>query len=879
MAATDAQTTFAQYQSIGSDAWPYDVEPQPNGTTIGDIDPGFQEGGYEFAFPADDGEVYAGLLPRAMLESSLDDPDQPFWLGVDQNGDHASIPDDELARHLCITGWSGTGKTTLKHGLAQQVANKGHGFAAIDPGGEVTFRLVRSLPEHRLEDIVYIDPTADYLDEHGRVGFNFLETYHDPGEPGYNKEKSSIVSDLLGVLEAEYPRMAGVAEHLIGALIDASHRDDYQYALIDIYWFLHDSEHRQEYAEYVSENRVNPLLEPFAHQIAELGDQEIEPLLRRLRTWIENDTIRPLIAERDAALSISECIEDGKIILVKCNNDQDLREIVSTVIARKIWSVVTARPMAEERALIDYANELKSQAEGEAEQATADEADQSDIETAEDFDPFYLFIDEAHSVLHENMEIESMLAEARKRKLGVILLTQQFAQIDEISTGMREAIQGNTRKIAYNPGDSKSEKRVVAEGFNGVSVSGNDDDLDIDDYQAWIAPPTNDSSGEGSSPDPYIANILPPVPPVRDERAMSEAIVASVERYGQQPQSAEEIASAAGWSSSSGTTEDASDTIDAIMSDDVRRSKAYKAFLDACIRRERTDDETGGVTLNEVRPRLERYLGFHDGTLLSGDGDANMLGQDLKDALKTEHLVERVVQTNGRKKLRYRPTAKGIRWTFKQGIQKNVGKGWHRRMVAQLYGPLTRLGYHVEFPSQGDEAPDLLATEPTEFPADPRENDARRRTFAVENPVRHALSGGSDLSVEVEKSTSGTSQTVRNCTKAFDNFRATLFVVQEAPGENGPMTGNAETIEATMLDEREPDVPDRVADDLSAWRVAILPDDLPDMPTVTRSNENENDDRPTMPVAYLPTGTTKPLDEISPDAWERESLASALADV
>jgi hypothetical protein len=878
MSVTQAETTYEQYQTIGPENWPYDITPKANGTSIGDIDPSFQAGGYEYAFPAEDGEVYAGLLPRAMVEAGLKDPDQPYWLGVDANGDHVSIPDDELARHLCITGWSGTGKTTLKHALAQQVANKGHGFAAIDPGGEVSFNLVRTLPEHRLDDIVYIDPTANYMDEHGRVGFNFLETYHDPGEPGYKKEKSSIVSDLLGVLEAEYPRMAGVAEHLIGALIDASHRDDYQYALIDIYWFLQDSEHRQEYAEYVSENRVNPLLEPFAHQIAELDDKEIEPLLRRLRTWIENDTIRPLIAERDAALSISECVEDGKIILLKCNDDDDLREIVSTVIARKIWSVVTARPMAEERELIEYVESLKDQAEGPEEQAAAEATEESDVDSVEDFDPFYLFIDEAHSVLHENMQIENMLAEARKRKLGVILLTQQFHQIDDISTAMREAIQGNTRKIAYNPGDSKSEKRVVAEGFSGVSVTGDDDDLDLEDYHAWVAPPTNAAGSGGSSPDPFILSALPPMLPIRDSTEMAKVIVASVERYGQEPQSAEEIASAAGWGSGP-TTEDVADAVDSIMSNDERRSLAYKAFLDACIVHERGADEGHGVTLPEARRRLERTLGFSDGTLVDGDGGPSMLAQDLKDALKAEHLVEAVIETSRGKELRYRPTAKGVRWTFKQGIQKNVGKGWHRRMVAQLYGPLTRLGYEVEFPDQGTEQPDLLAREPAEFPSDPREHDARRKTFTAEQPVRSALSSGSDLAVEVEKSTSGTGQTVKNCVKAFDQFRATLFVVQEEPGENGPMTGAGETIDQTMRGERQPDVPDRVQDDPTAWRIAVLPDDLPDMPAVTRTDSETDSEAPTMPAAFLPTGETKPLDTIAADAWETGSLARALEGV
>ena len=749
MSQTRARTSSEQYDGTASN-WPYDVAPVDTG---GEIPPEFQSNGYEFKFQAENGDVYAGTYPRAMIENATRRPDQPYWFGVDSNGKEASLLDQELFRHLLVTGYTGTGKSTFMQTLANQIARKDHGFAAIDPGGEVTFDLIRSIPEHRLEDVIYVDPTATYLPK--RVSFNFLETYHEPGEPGFEQEVRSKVSDIAPMLDAKYPRMKGVAEHIVQTLIEASHQEDYQYTILDMYWFLQGEEEREEFAEHVRAEKVNPLLEPYLDQIKDLGNDELEPLLRRLRSWISNDLVRPLICERDPEISIAEAIEEGKIILVKCDADPELRRMVTMTVARSIWSTVTARPMPDERALMERLGAVNSDSEEASRQG---------------FDPFFLLVDEAHSVLHENMAIESMLAEARKRKLGIVLLTQQLHQIDE---DLREAIQGNTGKVAFNPGDSGNEKHAVAEGFSGVER----DDLDIDSYRAWMVP-VNEG---GQSHDPFICDMIPPYPPIRDQDAMADVIQWSVDHYGTVPRTAEEVRDDIRFGG--GSTSDDKELDSAVReARELARQTLYESIYAVQIKRDSLDE---AVPVDAILDEWERRA------------DALGLTQMLDETSVS-------IQANALERLpgveREPRDGQVMAWLTQEGFEDaglaqdtgtsaSGGSHAHRMVLTQAFRAFTKLDLFVSLPTQeGESLPDGVAKLPID-PMDAKNLPAvhrKERRLREEYPALYELTDGRHVSIEAETSTpTAPEQMLTNLRKAVTKGDLCVFATKDASASKG----------------------------------------------------------------------------------------------
>ena len=68
---------------------------------------------------------------------------------VDFRGDDRvfGIKDEDRFSHVYIVGKTGTGKSTLLENMALQDVERGHGFALIDPHGDLVRRIVARVPE------------------------------------------------------------------------------------------------------------------------------------------------------------------------------------------------------------------------------------------------------------------------------------------------------------------------------------------------------------------------------------------------------------------------------------------------------------------------------------------------------------------------------------------------------------------------------------------------------------------------------------------------------------------------------------------------------------------------------------------------------------
>jgi hypothetical protein len=107
--------------------------------------------------------------------------------------------------HMYVIGKTGTGKSTLLETLAVQDIINGRGMMLIDPHGDLAERVVRAVPAHRRQDVIY---------------FNVP----DPSQPfGYNPLKhvredkiSLAASGLLEAFKKMWPDAWGVRmEHVL----------------------------------------------------------------------------------------------------------------------------------------------------------------------------------------------------------------------------------------------------------------------------------------------------------------------------------------------------------------------------------------------------------------------------------------------------------------------------------------------------------------------------------------------------------------------------------------------------------------------------------------------------------------------------------------
>jgi len=65
-------------------------------------------------------------------------------------------------RHLYLIGKTRTGKTTLLKNLLIQDMEEGRGVGFIDPHGDAALELLGNVPQSRINDVIYFDPTSQF---------------------------------------------------------------------------------------------------------------------------------------------------------------------------------------------------------------------------------------------------------------------------------------------------------------------------------------------------------------------------------------------------------------------------------------------------------------------------------------------------------------------------------------------------------------------------------------------------------------------------------------------------------------------------------------------------------------------------------------------
>jgi DNA helicase HerA-like ATPase len=94
---------------------------------------------------------------------------------------------DDRRRHMYVVGKTGMGKTTLLENMVLNDIYAGHGVGVVDPHGDFAEKIIDYIPPHRINDVVYFNPS----DIDFPIGFNILETI----DPRY---RHLVASGLMG---------------------------------------------------------------------------------------------------------------------------------------------------------------------------------------------------------------------------------------------------------------------------------------------------------------------------------------------------------------------------------------------------------------------------------------------------------------------------------------------------------------------------------------------------------------------------------------------------------------------------------------------------------------------------------------------------------
>lgn len=357
-------------------------------------------------------------IPNSQVERQLvkqvDGPaklaTEGLFLGTNEfRGDKKPIylQEKDRRRHMYVIGQTGMGKSVFLDNLAFQDMCDGRGFAFIDPHGDAVEAILQRVPEERMDDVIYFDP-ADI--EHP-VGMNMFEFTSED-------QKDFIVQEGISMLQSLFdPQNQGFfgprGQHMFrnAALLLMS--DPAGATFIDIPQCFTDPEFVKSKLKYVTDKAVYDYWtkEFPASQKSNDAGEVITWFASKWGPFIANTIMRNTLGQVKSGFNIREIMDNKKIFLVNLSKGRlgDINaNLLGMIFVMKFQQAAMSRQDIPEDQRQD----------------------------------FCLYVDEFQNFATDSFE--SILSEARKYRLNLIVANQFMTQLTE---KIREALLGNVGTI------------------------------------------------------------------------------------------------------------------------------------------------------------------------------------------------------------------------------------------------------------------------------------------------------------------------------------------------------------------------------------------------------------------------------------------------
>lgn len=420
----------------------------------------------------------------------MDDQNQLTYIGkVDHRNKMTKfgIKPRDRTKHMYVIGKTGTGKSTFLENMIVQDIQNGHGVAFIDPHGGSADKLLDYIPEWRLNDVIYINPS----DMDFPIAFNPLE---DPGP-----EKRHLVSDgLMSVFKKIWPEaFSGRMEYILNTTM-MSLLEYPDSTILSINRMLTDKDFRKRVVASVTDSAVRNAWDELMKWDDKRWSEAVAALINKVGQFSTNPVIRNMIGQAKSTFDFRKAMDERKIIIINLSKGQIGEQnapLLGAMLITKIYLAAMSRAELEGHVI-------------------------------DKMPPFYFYVDEFQNFANESFA--SILSEARKYKLALTVANQFIAQMEET---IRDAVFGNmgtTVAFRVGPLDAEFMEKVFAPVFTQEDLQG------IVFGQYYL---TLQIDGMGSKP--FSAKSLEPIPPLRTSMR-HQVIESSRKNYARPKEEVEE---------------------------------------------------------------------------------------------------------------------------------------------------------------------------------------------------------------------------------------------------------------------------------------------------------------------------------------------------
>jgi Type IV secretion-system coupling protein DNA-binding domain len=331
-------------------------------------------------------------------------------LGDAEVGGHAvSLPVPDARFHLHMLGATGSGKTTLLAEMILQDITAGRGTVVIDPHGDLVLDVLDRMPASAADRLVLFDPDQP----------------HPPVlNPLDGDDHQLLVDNIVAIMGSIFvkawgPRMDDVMR--VACLTLLKHNN---VTLQHIPPLLNSPQFRSEMTVGLDDPEgLSGFWQWYDDMTPALRSQVIGPVLARLRSFLLRDFVKATMGYPKSSFDMGHVLDGGILLarLPKGTLGEETSRLMGSLILARVWQAATAR----------------------AATPTASRKDAS------------IYLDEAQNFLTLASSLDTMLAEARKYRLSMVLSHQDLAQFPR---DLLAAVSANARNkvfFACSPEDAR----------------------------------------------------------------------------------------------------------------------------------------------------------------------------------------------------------------------------------------------------------------------------------------------------------------------------------------------------------------------------------------------------------------------------------------
>jgi len=355
--------------------------------------------------------------------------------------------------HFLTIGRTGTGKSTLLANLIKGDLQYGEGVAVLDPHGDLAATARRFLPRWR-KDVIVFDPGSP----DNRLTFNPLHVSRPD-------QRHLVVSELMTVFQHIWQKAWGVRLEYILRIVLLTLTEKPGHTLLDALRILNDSEFRASVLTEVEDPILKAFwTEEFGKYSKSYRTEAIAPIQNKLGEFLINPVLKKVFDHPEGNIDPRAIMDKGQVFIADLSVGRLGRDVAMLLGATLIGKFALA-------------------ALSRSDQAPDDRRD------------FYFYIDEFP--MFATASIETILSEARKYRLALIMAMQYLDQLD---TKLLGAVLGNVGNLVTFRVGAK-DAPFLAREF--ASVFSSDDLMNLPHYHVYVR-----MMIDGKPAKPFSAKVL-----------------------------------------------------------------------------------------------------------------------------------------------------------------------------------------------------------------------------------------------------------------------------------------------------------------------------------------------------------------------------------